>query len=142
MGSEQEKVALEFLRGAEGRQQDVDHLVGLMSADVVWQPNVPTSLPIVGRDASRAELERQNSMASGLLSGSEIRSVASNDRQVFVERVDVFEMGGKPITLHITGVIDVEGGKVSGWREYWDNADLAQQLGIDVASLVGRPEGA
>ena len=42
----------------------------------------------------------------------------------------------KPITLHITGVIDVEGGEVSGWREYCDNADLAAELGIDVARLV------
>lgn len=142
MGAEQEKVALEFLRNTEGPQQDVDGMVALMSEDVVWQTNVPTSLPSVGRDASRTELERQNAVSTGLLSGSEIRSIASNDRQVFVERVDVIEVGGKSITLHITGVIDVEDGKVSGWREYWDYADLANQLGIDVALLVEKREGA
>lgn len=138
MGAEQERVAREFLRHAEGPQQDVDALVGMMSDDFVWQVNVPTSLPKIGPAASRAELEGQNSISTGLLEGSELRSIASNDRQVFVEHVDVFEMSGKRITLHITGVLEVDNGRVSAWREYWDNASLAMQLGIDASHWATR----
>jgi limonene-1,2-epoxide hydrolase len=107
MGEQQEQVALAFLREADGIQQNVDGLVAMMSDNFVWQINVPSSNPRIGRDASRAELERQNTLATGLLDGSEIRSVASNDRQVFLERVDVFEMSGKPVTLHITGILEL-----------------------------------
>jgi limonene-1,2-epoxide hydrolase len=136
MGAEQEQVALRFLGLAKGQQQDADGLVALMSEDIVWQVTVP-SAPIIGRQAARAELERQNAIASGLLPGSEIRGIASNDRQVFVERVDVFEMGGKSVTLHISGVLEVDGGEIAAWREYFDLADLASQLGIEVRDLAG-----
>ena len=136
MGVEQEQVALRFLRYAEGRQQDVDGLVGMMTDDCEWLINVPSSKPRIGPEAARRELERQNAMSTGLLSASEIRSVMSNDHQVAVERVDVFEMGDKEIVLRISGVLDIDGDKVSGWREYWDNAVLASQLGLEAAMLA------
>jgi limonene-1,2-epoxide hydrolase len=144
MGADQEQVALAFLAYASGQQQDAEGLIAMMSDDIVWQPNVP-STPRVGRDAARAEIERQNAMATGLLPRSEIKNVASNDRAVFVERVDIFEMGGKEITLHINGVLEIEDGKVVAWREYFDNADLASQLGVEpsvIASMLRTDAGA
>jgi limonene-1,2-epoxide hydrolase len=136
VGAEQEQVVLAFLRCTEGREQDVDGLVALMAEDIVWQINVPAWMPRVGLAASRAEIERQNTMSTGILSGSEVVNIVSNDRVVFTERVDVFEMGTKRIALRINGVFEVTGGKVSAWREYYDSVDLARQLGVEPRFVV------
>ena len=135
MGAEQEQIVLTFLEYTRGQQQDVDALVGLMSDGFTHEVGVP-STPRVGRDAGRAELEHQNAMSTGLLPGSEILNVASNDRAVFVERIDVFDMGRKQITLQVNGVFEVKDGKIVAWRDYFDTADVASQLGIDVRDIV------
>ena len=135
MGAEHEEVAMRFLAYANGEQQDIDGLVGLMSENFNWQPNVP-STPRVGREGARAELERQNAVATGLLPASRVTNIASNDRVVFVERRDVFKMGDEEITLYINGVLEIEDGKVVAWREYFDMVDLARQLGVEPTSLA------
>jgi limonene-1,2-epoxide hydrolase len=117
----------EFLRCCEGEQQDVDGLTALMADDIVWQINVRR-----GACGTRTT----NTLSTGILPGSEIRHVASNDRAVFVERVDVFRMGEKTITLHINAVLEVEDGKIVAWREYYDSVDLAKQLGVDATVVV------
>ena len=126
---------MDFLRASEGRTQDADAMSSLMADDIVWQINVPLATPIVGRDAARAEIERQNAVSTGMLHGSEIRAVASNAQTVFTERVDVVEIGGKPITFRINGIFEVRDGKVSAWREYFDTTDAAQQLGVAAAQF-------
>jgi limonene-1,2-epoxide hydrolase len=136
MGAYEEQLALEFLRCCEGENQDVDGLTALMSDDIVWQINVPSWRSRIGREAARAELQRANTISTGLLPGSEIRHIASNERAVFVERVDVFRMGEKTITLHINAVLEVEDGKIVAWREYYDSVDLAKQLGVDAGVVV------
>jgi limonene-1,2-epoxide hydrolase len=74
--------------------------------------------------------------ATGILPGSEIRNITSNDRAVVTERIEVTEMGGRPLTLHINGVFEVENGKIVAWRDYYDTADVASQLGIDVHDIA------
>ncbi|MDP9333210.1 MAG: nuclear transport factor 2 family protein [Actinomycetota bacterium] len=110
-------------------------MVGLLSEDVSYEVFVP-SPQRVGRDAVRAELERQNATATGILPGSEIRNIASNDHAVFTERIEVTEMAGKPLRLHINGVFEVDDGKIVAWREYYDTGNVASQLGIDVHDIV------
>jgi limonene-1,2-epoxide hydrolase len=131
MGVNEERVVMNFLRASEGRTQDVDVMTSLMAEDIVWQINVPLATPIVGREAARVEIERQNEVSTGMLHGSEIRAVASNAQTVFTERVDVVEIGGLQTTFRITGIFEVRDGKVSAWREYFDTTDPAQQLGVD-----------
>jgi len=101
VGAEQEQVVVAFLRCTEGENQDVDGLLPLMAEDIVWQINVPSWRPRVGRDARPAEIERQNAISTGNLSGSKVLNIVSNDKVVFTERVDVFEMGTKRISLQI-----------------------------------------
>ena len=136
MGAAQEEIAFAFLNCSTGRTQDIDAMVELMADDIVWQINVPSWKPKIGKDAARAELERQNTLSTGGLDGGEIRNVASNDRAVFIERVDVFEMGEQQIRLHITGILEVADGKITAWHEYYDSADLARQLGVDVSFVT------
>ena len=54
-------------------------------------------------------------------------AIASNGRTVFTERVDVVQIGRRPITFHINGIFEVRDGKVSAWREYFDTTDPARQ---------------
>ena len=75
-------------------------------------------------------------MSTGGLPGSEVRNIVSNDRLVFTERSDVFEMGDKRITLQVDAVFEVVDGKIAAWREYYDSVDLARQLGLDPNLVV------
>jgi limonene-1,2-epoxide hydrolase len=136
MGVAEEQLVLEFLDHGHGHDMDVDAIAAMMSDDVVWQTNVPTWRPRVGRDAAREELARQATMFTGGLPGNEVLSMVSNDRFVFQERTAVFEMGGKRITQRLAAVFEVVDGKIAAWREYYDSVDLAQQLGIDPNLVV------
>jgi hypothetical protein len=103
MGAEQEQIVLTLLKLAEGQQPDVDGMVALVSDDISYSVGVPAT-PHVGKDAFRGELENQKRIATGLLPGSEIRHVVSDDRRVSVERLEVFEMGTTRLALHIVGI--------------------------------------
>ena len=131
MGAAEEKVALEFLGHGHGREQDIDRMTAMLTDDFVWQINVPSWKPLVGRDVAREELTRQNTISTGGLPGSEVLNIASNGGVVFIEKLDVFEMGDKRITLRVNAVLEVVDGKIAAWREYYDSVDLARQLGVD-----------
>jgi limonene-1,2-epoxide hydrolase len=141
MGSEIERIVLDFVHAAYGENMDVDAMVALMADDFVWQLNVPLSPVITGREAARAELRRHNEMSSGMVEGSEIRTVVSNDDTVVVERVDVNVVFGKTLTFHVTAIFEVRDGAITCWREYWDTNDVAKQIGIDPSQMfeqIGR----
>jgi limonene-1,2-epoxide hydrolase len=135
MGVAEENLVMEFLRHGEGREMDVDAIVAMMTDDVVFQVNVPTRKPRVGRDAAREELARGAGMSTGDLDG-EVLSMVSDDRLVLQERKTVFEMGDKRITLRVAAAFEVADGKIAAWREYYDTVDLARQLGVDPNLLV------
>ena len=130
MGVAEEKLVVEFLSHGHGREMDVDAIVAMMTDDVVFQTNVPTRSPRVGREAVREELARGAALSTGDLSG-EILSMVSDDRFVFQERTTIFEMGDKRITLRLAAVLEVVDGKIAAWREHYDSVDLARQLGVD-----------
>ena len=137
MGAAEEKLVLQFMEHADGREQDVDAMTALMADDFVWQINVPTWKPRVGREVARAEIASQNTISTGGLPGSEVLHIASNDDGVvFAERIGVFEMGDKRITLRINAVFEVVEGKIAAWREYYDSVDLARQLGVEPGLVV------
>ncbi|MGB9303128.1 MAG: nuclear transport factor 2 family protein [Mycobacterium sp.] len=135
MKNENEQIVLDFIHAAYGQSMDVDAMAALMADDFVWQLHVPLSPVIVGRDAARAELDKHNTLATGMIEGSEIRTVVSNDDTVVVERVDVNAMNGVAVTFHVTAIFEVRDGAITHWREYWDTSHVAQQLGIDPALM-------
>lgn len=107
-------------------------MIGLVDAEVEYCMNVPLATPIRGREALRSELERQNAISTGILTGNQVHHIASAGEVVFVERSDVFEMG-KQIELRINAVFEVRDGAIVAWREYFDSLDLGLQLGVDPA---------
>ncbi|GLE51533.1 limonene-1,2-epoxide hydrolase family protein [Mycobacterium montefiorense] len=130
-----EQLVLDFIHTFYGQSIDIGAATALMTDDFIWQLHVPLSLVIVGRDAARAELEKHNSLSTGMIDGSEIRTIVSTGDTVVVERVDVNSLGGVPVTFHVIAVFEVRDGAVSHWREYWDTSHVAQQIGIDPAHM-------
>jgi limonene-1,2-epoxide hydrolase len=114
---------------------DIDAMTALMADDFVWQLHVPLSPVVVGRDAARAELEKHSKLSTGKIEGSEIRTIVSNGDTVVVERVDVNAMNGVAVTFYVTAIFEVRDGAITHWREYWDTAHVARQLGIDPAIM-------
>jgi limonene-1,2-epoxide hydrolase len=106
-----------------------------MTEDVVWQTSVPTVPPVVGRDACKAEIDRQNTFCTGGLPGSQVRNIASNDNVVFTERLDVLDLAGTRVELCIVGVFEIREGKVAARREYFDMNSLAAQLHTEANSM-------
>jgi limonene-1,2-epoxide hydrolase len=130
-----EQLVLDFVHAAYGEHMDVEAMTALMAEDFIWQLHVPLSPVVVGRDAARAELEKHNSLSTGMIDGSEIRAIVSNADTVVVERVDVNAMNGVAVTFHVTAIFEVRDGAITHWREYWDTNHVAQQLGIDPAHM-------
>lgn len=130
-----EQIVVDFIHAAYGQRMDIDAMTALMADDFVWQLHVPLSPVVVGRDAARAELEKHNGLSTGMIEGSEIRTIVSNNDTVVVERIDVNAMNGVAVKFYVTAIFEVHDGAITHWREYWDTAHVARQLGIDPAHM-------
>ncbi len=120
----------EFLDLSHGPTQNADGMSSLMTDDVVWHINMPLARAVVGREAARVEIERQNTISSGMLDGSEVLRVVSDGATVFTERIEINEINGRQVTFHINGVFEIRDGKIAAWRDYFDTCDMALQLGL------------
>lgn len=130
-----EQLVLDFIHAFYGQTIDIDAAIALVAEDFVWQLHVPLSPVIAGRDAARAELEKHNSLSTGMIDGSEIRTIVSTGDTVVVERIDVNALGGQPVTFHVIAVFEVRDGAITHWREYWDTSHVAKQIGIEAAHM-------
>ena len=91
MGAAEEAIVLAFMSAwGDGSQAepDVDTILSLFTDDAVWQLWVPGGPALHGRDEIKADIDRQLRFATHMRCGS--MSMASNDRQVFTERLDRF----------------------------------------------------
>jgi limonene-1,2-epoxide hydrolase len=133
--NESEQLVLDFIHTFYGQRIDIDAATALMADDFVWQLHVPLSPVVVGRDAARAELEKHNSLSTGMVEGSEIRTIVSDGDTVVVERVDVNTMNDVAVSFNVTAIFEVRDGAITHWREYWDTSHVARQLGIEPAHM-------
>ena len=133
--NETEQLVLAFIDAFYGQHIDIDAATALMADDFVWQLHVPLSPVVVGRDAARAELEKHNSLSTGMVDGSEIRTIVSDGDTVVVERVDVNTMNDVAVSFNVTAIFEVRDGAITHWREYWDTSHVARQLGIEPAHM-------
>ena len=85
--------------------------------------------PVVGREAIS---ERIGYLGAGLESITlHIHHVGLVDDVVFVERTDEFVFNGHAGSVPVVGVIEVEDGLITEWREYYDRAELLGALGLN-----------
>jgi limonene-1,2-epoxide hydrolase len=133
--NESEQLVLDFIHAFYGQHIDIDAATALMADDFVWQLHVPLSPVVVGRDAARAELEKHNSLSTGMVEGSEIRTIVSDGDIVVVERVDVNTMNDVAVSFNVTAIFEVRDAAITHWREYWDTSHVARQLGMEPAHM-------
>ena len=97
-------------------RRDVAELCSFFTSDAVYH-NIPMA-PAQGVDAIRASLEMF--VPTSPYVEFELINLASDGAVVFTERVDRMEFGGKTVELPVTGVFEMEGGRIKAWRDYFD----------------------
>ena len=59
----------------------------------------------------------------------EMLSIAENGNKVLTERVDNFVMmDDKPMSIAVMGTFEINDGKITAWRDYFDLATLTSQM--------------
>ena len=95
---------------------DVDEIVSYFAADAVWD-NVPLGA-VSGHDEIRKAVQGYvDRMTHGDI---EILNLAVAGNVVLTERVDHFVCDGKQIHARVMGAFEVNGDKITAWRDYFD----------------------
>ena len=120
-----ERLVRAFLGAWTGR--DIDTLCGYFADDAVYH-NVPVA-PIRGRAGIRQIfLAFLDAFEAASL---DVVTLAAEPGLVIAERIDHFLMrNGNRITLPVTGVFEVRGGKITRFSDYFDLADFERQSGM------------
>jgi limonene-1,2-epoxide hydrolase len=105
---------------------DPEELAGYFTEDAVYH-NIPME-PVQGRDAIKQFI-------AGFLAGFDgidfqVHRQVSDGDLVMNERTDVMRRtDGDPIPLPVTGVFEIENGKIKAWRDYFDMATITNAFG-------------
>jgi limonene-1,2-epoxide hydrolase len=106
-------------------RNDLDELMSFFAPDCVYH-NIPVA-PVSGLEATRATLKGFASMATKIeWVLHQIAETATG--VVLTERTDRFQMGGRWVELPVMGSFELQGGKISAWRDYFDLAQFQRQL--------------
>ncbi|WP_313054231.1 phosphotransferase [Pseudomonas lopnurensis] len=140
MGLKQEKRVLDMLAawgdGIDGSRPEVERILSAFAENIEWQLWVPGGPVIRGRDALRAEIERQMGYVTN--NHCNTRNILSTDRLVMTERDDYCVNQGRPMPHSMVAVYELdEDGLICAWREYLDTADLARKKGVPLAEAAG-----
>jgi limonene-1,2-epoxide hydrolase len=105
-----------------------DEIVDFFVDDAVFH-NVPLE-PAIGKAAI---LKTIHDLLGGLLKDVtrikiDILRTCSDERIVFDERIDSFELKGKWVSLPVVGIFEMTGdGKIKAWRDYFDLETFLKQ---------------
>lgn len=105
-------------------RMDWDAVIAALDEDVVYH-NIPME-PLRGRAAAEQFIRGMQPREVDW----KMLSMAEQGKKVLTERVDNFVMAnGKSVSLPVMGVFEVEGGKITAWRDYFDLATFTSQMG-------------
>jgi limonene-1,2-epoxide hydrolase len=117
------------------RRPDIDKIVSLFAPDGEWQLWVPTGKVIRGQEALRKEVERQCGFSTYMRRG--VTKIVAASSTVVTECVDHFTMRGIRVENALMAIYELDGnGKIRSWRQYFDTADLARQLGMQPGDVI------
>jgi limonene-1,2-epoxide hydrolase len=106
---------------------DWDDVMALFSDDARLHSMMEAE-PTVGQAAIRRRIEKLcENMTEVRI---EVLTSAVVGNSVFLERVDNFVLDGRPGAMPVVGVLEIEDGRVSEWREYYDRATLLRGMGL------------
>jgi limonene-1,2-epoxide hydrolase len=122
MPTDAEKVVTEFCNAWP--RKNVEELLAFFSDDAVYH-NIPME-PARGKAAIKAVINSFLPMSKSIEFKILHTTAASN--VVMNERIDIFDTGSKKISLPVAGVFEVNNGKISAWRDYFDMAMYTKQM--------------
>ncbi|MFV1362783.1 nuclear transport factor 2 family protein [Mycolicibacterium elephantis] len=107
--------------------RDLDAICSAFADDAMYH-NVPVD-PIVGLGAIREIFQAfLNAFAEAKL---DVVTLAAKPGLVLAERVDYFTLNdGRKVELPVTGVFEVDNGKIKRFSDYFDLADFERQSGL------------
>ncbi|MGZ4690850.1 MAG: limonene-1,2-epoxide hydrolase family protein [Acidimicrobiia bacterium] len=109
--------------GVEG---DVAASVECLADDALYHLN-SWNAPFVGRDAIRADFDRQRTLWSDFR--YQLLNIATGGNVVFTERIDTVRVDGRDVSIHVAGVFEFDdAGKIASWRDYFDTAEIDAQV--------------
>jgi limonene-1,2-epoxide hydrolase len=113
-----ERVVHRFVEAWERR--DIDELLDFFTDDAYWHP-MPMK-PAVGKNALR------QLVSEWLRTGpkGEIQRQVSDGRVVMHERIDRCSFHGRDIEEPVAAVFEIDNGRITAWREYFDTAPFAR----------------
>jgi limonene-1,2-epoxide hydrolase len=117
---------------------DFQRLGAYFSAKGYYQPLVPAIGRIEGPEAIAAALAKQ--YQTYYECRCEVHAAAAAGRFVFTERTDHVTLvhADRKVGSRVCAVFEVgEDGRIDAWREYWDTGDVAAQMGISPADVIG-----
>jgi len=123
MSAENEKLVTAFCQSWS--RKNVDDVLSYLTDDCFYH-NIPME-PCVGKAAIRKFIEPFLKDAESAV--FDIKHSTSAGNVVMNERVDTFVMGPKTISLPVAGVFEVNDGKISAWRDYFDLETFTKQMG-------------
>lgn len=103
--------------------KDPDELLKFFDDDAVYH-NMPMA-PVRGKAAIRTVLDMFLKPAQSV--EFIILNDAASGNTVLNERLDKFQIGDRAVELPVAGVFEVEGGKITSWRDYFDMATWTKQ---------------
>ena len=102
---------------AAWERRDTAFILDCFTEDAVYH-SVPLT-PIVGKAAIEEWVRGFEAVPAGRI---EVRNQVASGSVVMNERIDYITLNGKPVTLPICGVFEMDGGRIRAWREYFDLA--------------------
>ena len=130
MSDSAELVVRNFL--AAWKRSDVDELVSFISDDAVYTDGARGTHH--GIDAIKTELQSFVKTTPSTI--VDVKTLVSDGGTVMLERVDNFEIQGKPFGLEVAGVFEVDSnGRINRWRDYYDRKSIQDRI----ADALGPP---
>ena len=104
-------------------------LAAFFTDDAVYH-NIPLE-PVAGRDAIADNIESFVRPGPPGIESIDFRvmNIAANGPVVMTERVDVFRLPDKSFELPVMGTFEVNDGKITAWRDYFDTNQFASRMG-------------
>ena len=96
-------------------RREIDAILDSFADDGVYHAQPLT--PIVGKAALAEWVAHFADVPPGRLV---VHNQAATGKVVINERTDYITLNGKPVTLPICAVFEIEGGRIRAWREYFD----------------------
>lgn len=129
-GEENIAIVRAFLRACE--KSDIAGACAMLSENAVYH-NIPLP-PIRGRKRIQATLENAMKWTRDFRAVNV--NVAAGGNAVLTERIDSMVVAGIYVELPVMGTFEIQNGKITAWRDYFDLIQIIRQLATGMPGLL------